>query len=96
MGAANEVHIVLLQEARYNVWSEGETDTTVVLAPPSDVLVGIGPQEVAEETAVRDLDLSIRRSQTDQKKGLREADVVTYISGTHHAPDLLHRVQVRA
>jgi hypothetical protein len=59
MGTADEVHVVLLQEARHNVWAKGKADTSVVLAPPSDVLVGVGPQQIAEETAVRDLYSSV-------------------------------------
>ena len=55
VGTANQVHVVFLQEARDNVRTECETDTSVVFAPASDVLVRIGPQEIAEKTAVRDL-----------------------------------------
>jgi hypothetical protein len=58
MGTANQVHVVFLQEARHNVRTECETDTSVVLAPASDVLVRVGPQEIAEKTAVRDLSKS--------------------------------------
>lgn len=55
MRTAYEIHIVLLQETRYHVWAECEADTSVVLAPPSDVLVRIRPQKIAEQTAVRNL-----------------------------------------
>ena len=55
MGAADEVHVVFLQEARDDVGAEGERDTTVVFAPAGDILVGIGPQQIAKETAVGDL-----------------------------------------
>ena len=55
MSSADEVHVVLLQEFAHNVWAEGEGDTTVVLAPTGDVLVRVGPEEVAKETGVRDI-----------------------------------------
>ena len=88
MGTADEIHVVLLQEARHDVWSERKAHTSVVLAPPGDVLVGVGPQQIAEETAVRDLHASVlvKISQA----------TVTYIRGSHHPPDLLHGVEVRA
>lgn len=46
---------MFLQEPRYYVWTEGKGYTTVVLAPACDILVGIRPQEIAEETTVRNL-----------------------------------------
>jgi len=55
MCTADQVHVVFLQESRDNVWSKGERHTAVVFAPARDVLVGVGPQKVAEQTAVRDL-----------------------------------------
>ena len=48
MCSTNEIHVVLLQESRHNVRSEGERDTSVVLAPASNILVGIRPEEIAE------------------------------------------------
>ena len=55
MRTTYQVHVVLLQESRDYVWSECERDTAVVLAPAGDVLVGIRPEQIAEETAVWDL-----------------------------------------
>lgn len=55
MSATDEVHVVLLQEARYYVWAESEGHAAIVLAPARDVLVRIGPQQVAQQTAVRNL-----------------------------------------
>lgn len=46
---------MFLQEARDDIGAEGERDTTVVFAPAGDILVGIGPQQIAKETAVGDL-----------------------------------------
>lgn len=55
MRSADEVHVVFLQESRDDIGAEGERNTTIVFAPASDVLVGVGPEQVAQETAVRDL-----------------------------------------
>ena len=55
MRTADEVHVMLLQEARYHVWAECEAHTSVVLAPSGDVLIWVGPKEIAEETAVGNL-----------------------------------------
>lgn len=61
MSTADQVHVVLLQEARYDIWTKGEGDTTVVFAPSSDVLIRVRPEQIAEETAVGDLkSLSVR------------------------------------
>lgn len=56
MCATDEVHVMLLQEPRDHIRTEGERDTTIVLRPASDILIGIGPQQVTEQTAVGDLD----------------------------------------
>jgi hypothetical protein len=55
MGAANEIHVMLLKESRYDVRTEREGYTAIVFAPAGDVLVGIGPQQIAKQTAIRDL-----------------------------------------
>jgi hypothetical protein len=88
VGTADQVHVVFLQEARDNVRTECETDTSVVFAPASDVLVRIGPQEIAEKTAVRDLSSQY----TWAIEGLQD----THIRRSHDPPDLLHGVEVRA
>jgi hypothetical protein len=59
MGTAYEIHVVFLQEARDNVGAECEADTPVVLAPSGDVLVRIGPKEIAQQTAVRNLQMLV-------------------------------------
>lgn len=43
MGAAYQIHVVFLKEARDDIGAEREGDTTIVLAPTCDVLIGIGP-----------------------------------------------------
>lgn len=52
MGSADEVHVVLVEELGDHVGAEGEGDAAVVLAPAQHVLVGVGPQQVAQETLV--------------------------------------------
>jgi len=59
MSSADEIHVVLLKEARYDVWAECEGDTSVVFAPARDVLVRVGPQKIAEKTAVGNLCVSV-------------------------------------
>jgi hypothetical protein len=41
--AADEIHVMFLEEAGYHVRSKGERDTSVVFAPARDVFVRIGP-----------------------------------------------------
>lgn len=55
VGTAYEVHVMLLQESGDDVRAEGEGDTAIVFAPPSDVFVWIRPEQVAQKTAVRNL-----------------------------------------
>ena len=57
MGTTDEVHIMFLQEAGYHVRTERETDTSIVLTPSGDVLIRIGPQQIAEKSTVRNLDM---------------------------------------
>ncbi len=52
MRSADQVEVVSAQEVRHHVFSEGEGDASVVLAPAHDVLVGIRPQQVAQQTGV--------------------------------------------
>lgn len=46
---------MLLEETRYDIGTECERYTSVVLAPAGDIFVGIGPEKIAEKTAIRDL-----------------------------------------
>lgn len=55
MGTAYQIHVVFLEETRDDVGTECKRHTTIVLAPTRDVLVRIGPEEVAQKTAVRNL-----------------------------------------
>lgn len=55
MGTTNEIHVMLLQEPRNNIWPKGEGDTTVVLRPPSYIFVGVRPEQVAQQAAIGNL-----------------------------------------
>jgi hypothetical protein len=55
VSTAYEVHVMLLQEAGDDVWAEGEGHTAVILRPAGYVLIRVGPEKIAEETAVGDL-----------------------------------------
>lgn len=57
VSTADQIHVVLLQESRDHVGAKGEANTAIVFAPPGDVLVGVGPKQIAEKTAVRDLSI---------------------------------------
>jgi hypothetical protein len=46
---------MLLEETRNDIGTECERYTSVVLAPAGNIFVGIGPEKIAEKTAVRDL-----------------------------------------
>jgi len=52
MGSADEIELVLLQELGHHLGSEGEADAAVVLAPAHGVLVGIGPEQIAQQSLV--------------------------------------------
>lgn len=53
MRPADEVHVVFVQELGHHVGPEGEGHAAVVLAPAQDVLVRVGPQQVAQQALVR-------------------------------------------
>lgn len=55
VGTADEVHVVLLQETGDHVRTKRKGHTTVVFAPASNILIGIGPQKVTQQTAIGDL-----------------------------------------
>lgn len=52
MPSAYEVQVVLLQKHFYNVFSEGVADSSVRVHPAVGQLVGVGPQEVADQPSV--------------------------------------------
>jgi len=70
VGSADEVHVVLLQEFAHNVWAEGEGNTTVVLAPSGDILVGVRPEQVAKETWKREKKKRRKKKKKKRRKGI--------------------------
>ena len=90
MSAADQIHVVLLQEAGDDVRAEGEGHAAVVLAPAGDVFVRVGPQQIAQQAAVRDLQ-SISTLSLSLCRALQK-----YVCWPHHTPDLLHRVEIWA
>lgn len=66
VSTTNEIHVVLLQKTGYYVGPKGEGNTSVVFAPASNVLVGIRPEQIAEQSTVGNL----RASVLSQKKKL--------------------------
>ena len=61
MGAADEIHVVLLQEAGDNIGPECEGDTAVVLRPAGDVLIRVRPEQIAQQSTIRNLSTSVYR-----------------------------------
>mmetsp|Transcript_27350 Transcript_27350/g.84771 ORF Transcript_27350/g.84771 Transcript_27350/m.84771 type:complete len:254 (+) Transcript_27350:1025-1786(+) len=53
--AADEVEVVFPEELLNDVSAEGEADAAVVLAPADEALLGVGPQQVADEAGVGDV-----------------------------------------
>lgn len=60
MGTADQIHVVLLEEARYDVRTECKADASVIFAPTGNIFVGVGPQQVAKQAAVGDLWKKVR------------------------------------
>lgn len=50
MRSADQIHVVLLQKARDDIGSECKRDTSIIFAPASDILVRIGPEQVAKQS----------------------------------------------
>ena len=65
VGAADEVHVVFLQEPRHHIGAKGEGYSTVIFAPPGNVLVGVGPKKIAKEATVGNL---VRKKKPRQLK----------------------------
>lgn len=53
MSSTNEVHVVFVEELCDHIGAKSEGDPTVVLTPTQHILVGIGPEQIAEEALVR-------------------------------------------
>jgi hypothetical protein len=89
MSPADQIQVVLLQEARHDVRSKPERDTPVVLRPARDFPVGIRPQQVANKA----WSLGMSNDNTRMKQTLLTG--VGDVCRPHYPSDLLHRLQVR-
>jgi hypothetical protein len=49
MRAADKVEVVLLQKLFHNTWPKGEGHATVVFSPLVHLLLGVAPEQIAEE-----------------------------------------------
>ena len=86
MRPAYQVNVVLLVKSRHDLLTEGKGDTSVVLAPTLHVLVGVRPEEVAEEAGVRDVGRShnpldlLERAQLWAQSTVHTEDLLIYNS----------------
>jgi len=90
MGTADQIHVVLLQETRDYIRAERERYTTIVLAPASNVLIRVGPQQIAKKTAVGNLDKSVSRCQTETCGNLKQRIRKAYVCWPHNTANLFH------
>lgn len=95
MSSAYQIHVVFLQKSGDDIRSERERYTSIVFTPASDILVRIRPQEIAEKTAIRNLNLSVEVLAMLTQENTTFSWRGTYISRTHDATDLLHGVEIR-
>lgn len=52
MRTTDQVQLVSIQEFRDHINAEGEANATIVFAPALDILVGIAPEQVAEQPSI--------------------------------------------
>lgn len=52
MGTTDQIQVVLVQELGHHLWAKGKWDTPVVLPPAQNILVWVGPEQVAQQTLV--------------------------------------------
>lgn len=50
MRPANEIEVVSVEKFADDIGAEGERDSTIVLAPARHILVGVRPQQVAQQS----------------------------------------------
>jgi len=55
MSSAYQVNVMLFIECWHDFLSEGKTDTSIIFTPSLHIFVRVWPEEVAEETSVRDV-----------------------------------------
>ncbi len=88
------------------VWAKGEGYAAVILTPAGDVLIRVGPEEIAEQATVRNLERAVSTKLRQEAwrlnggggggGGCRKEGWETHVGWTHYATDLLHGVQIRA
>ena len=52
MSTTDKVDVVAIAKLSHNVFSEGEGYSSIVFSPLLDFLVGVRPQQIAQETGV--------------------------------------------
>jgi hypothetical protein len=52
MCTADKINVMFLSESRNNLLTKSERDTTIILTPSLDVLVGIRPEKITQKTSV--------------------------------------------
>lgn len=55
MGTADQIQVVLVQEFGHHLGAKCKGHTPVVLPPAQDVLVGVRPEQITQETLVRNI-----------------------------------------
>jgi hypothetical protein len=55
MSSTDQIDVMLLAESWDYFLTESEADTSIIFTPTLNILVGVGPQEVTEETSVWDI-----------------------------------------
>lgn len=52
MGSADQIHVVFMEEFGDYFGAKSEADSSIVLAPAHRVLIGVRPQQVAQESLI--------------------------------------------
>jgi len=55
VGPANEVHVMFVEELGHNIRTKSERDTTVILSPAHDIFIGVSPEQITQQTLVRNV-----------------------------------------
>jgi hypothetical protein len=55
VSSADQIQIMPIEELGYNILTKGEGNTTIILPPSIDVLIGVTPQQVTQQASVGDV-----------------------------------------
>lgn len=55
MGTADQIQVVLVQEFGYHLRAKGKRYTPVILPPAQNILVWVRPEQITQETLVRNI-----------------------------------------